>query len=270
MISIAKGFDSEKVTQQKRREDDMEIIDSSEFLFIIIMTWMAFLIKLTCFSFKKEVFNIGEDTIFETKVSYQMLVQVEGDEDMKILSDSSYKSCTVPDTNEDEISQYFWHKRNGNIDVAKYLGERLSSVVLEYKIREHLDLWTNLPSDIPVAILEEQAQMMYVYVAETMAKENSPDSIICQMIISSLNDGISDRIPNFYSKMADCRAYTLYKLCGSRKDKSNCVHYIGETYAQMLGLKDNESLCKIGELLYNSVQRKCLDIFSSINYVTYK
>lgn len=190
------------------------------------------------------------------------LCRTEGpEEDVKTKLPCAGK---VPeDDGEAEIRLYFRHKRSGNIDVARGIGEQLANRVLGFHLPQQ-DLEKNEKSLWPV--LEEQARMMYVYTAETAARESSPDSILCQMVIAALNDGISDREPDFYHRMDDCRAYTVYKLCSTRRDQENICRHMGRAYCQLVGGGDGQQIAQLGSRLYLELTRQCRQAFSRQQY----
>lgn len=187
-----------------------------------------------------------------------------GDEDMKVVGERFPAAKPKPDAYEDEIRLYFQHKHNGNIQLAKHLGEKLGQAIIQFQY-SHTPPYCpeNSPLMTAPRTLDDQARMLYIYVAQAAAKEHSPDSILSQMVIASLNDTVEDTLPDFYKKMSDCRAFTIYKLCSTRRDTPNLPLYMGQAFAQLLGCKDDSQLAHIGSTLYTTFQSASAKLFAS-------
>lgn len=189
------------------------------------------------------------------------------DSDMKIIPSGS-TSYLIKDPTEDEIDIYFRHKHNGNIQLAKLLGEKLAEQVAAY----HFD-WTSKEllgenqdtekSRYNQQLFDEQGRMLFVYVMEKSAREWAPDSILSQMVVASLGDSVEQHFRGFYRRMEECRAYTMYKLCGARR--SGVERSMGEAFAHMVGHKENEVYIAAGSQIYVEMEKSCKELLASAN-----
>lgn len=180
----------------------------------------------------------------------------QGDEDMKLAQWARQQQ----DDGQAEILQYCRHKRSGDLQTARENGARLARMILEDPL-EPLDA----SSKGDWALVRQLTRMMFLYVAETAAKAYSPDTVLSQMVIASLNDQLADEDPAFYDQLEDCRAYTVYKLCGTQRDRQRIPQAMGDALSQMAGGRGPE-LARWGARCYQQMTDRCAELFARYPY----
>lgn len=179
-----------------------------------------------------------------------------GDEDMKLAQWDRQQQ----DDGQAEILQYCRHKRTGDLQTARENGARLARMILEDPPEP---LAASSQGDW--ALVRQLARMMFLYVAESAAKAFSPDTVLSQMVIASMNDQLADEDPAFYDQLEDCRAYTVYKLCGAQRDRQRIPQAMGDALSQMAGRKGPE-LSLWGARCYQQMIDRCAALFAQYPY----
>lgn len=137
------------------------------------------------------------------------------------------------------------HRANGNIDKAKALGQKLSNIDIKF---EELVSPKFLKSDIIY-----QIKVLFVFAAEANLQMLISSPLLATTAINAMYDEIQKQSSGFYENISDGVAFTFYYA--SVKDGGDIAKNVGESFAMLCSVEDNESFIETGKMLYNTATR---------------
>lgn len=137
------------------------------------------------------------------------------------------------------------HRANGNIDKAKALGAGLSNMDIRI---EDLVSPKFLKSDIIY-----QIKVLFIFAAEANLQMLISSPLLATTAINAMYDEIQNRSSGFYENISDGMAFSFYYA--SVKDGGNIARNVGETFAMLCSVEDNESFIETGSMLYETATK---------------
>ena len=192
-----------------------------------------------------------------------LLCAAGDDADMKIAPKSFSGAKKARDHSEAqaEAQDYLRQKSSGNIDLARTLGERYASLLMD-EARQNFDPW---PADMAQSLRAHHRLLLLSYVVNRVVAELCSSSILSQTTINVFYNEIEQKAPQLEKYIKDMASYSLYILC-ERSDTCS-EDEIGKIYARLCGDKDNQSLIDEGNHYYRDYRRACEELHSQIGYV---
>lgn len=132
------------------------------------------------------------------------------------------------------------HRANGNIDKAKALGLRLSNMEVKF---EDLVAPKFLKSDIIY-----QIKVLFIFAAEANLQMLVASPLLATTAINAMYDDIQKKSQGFYENISDGVAFSFYYA--SVKDGGDIAKNVGEAFAMLCSVEDNESFIETGKMLY--------------------
>ncbi len=159
---------------------------------------------------------------------------------------------------QQEAESYIAHRKNGNIEKARKLGEELGAIILQDMplMEQALRDW----------ILIDHGKMLYIFVAERVVRDLAPDTILSQVSVAAFRQVITREIEAVYEGLAGSRADTFYQLSYFRRPKEKVAYYMGQTFAQISGREEEKAVAKLGETMFLKMYEKCQAICSQVPY----
>lgn len=137
------------------------------------------------------------------------------------------------------------HRANGNIDKAKALGKRLANIEIKF---EDLVSPKFLKSDIMY-----QIKVLFVFAAEANLQMLVSSPLLATTAINAMYDEIQTKSSGFYENISDGVAFTFYYA--SVKDGGDIAKNVGESFAMLCSVEDNESFIETGKMLYETATK---------------
>ena len=144
------------------------------------------------------------------------------------------------------------HRANGNIDKAKALGIRLSNMDIRI---EDLVSPKFLKSDIIY-----QIKVLFIFAAEANLQMLISSPLLSTTAVNAMYDEIQNRSSGFYENISDGVAFSFYYT--SVKNGGDIERNVGETFAMLCSVEDNESFIETGSMLYRTateIVSRCID-----------
>ncbi len=141
------------------------------------------------------------------------------------------------------------HRANGNIDKAKALGLRLSNMEIKF---EELVSPKFMKSDIIY-----QIKVLFVFAAEANLQMLISSPLLATTAINAMYDEIQRSSQGFYENISDGVAFTFYYT--GVKDGGDIAKNVGEAFAMLCSVEDNESFIETGKILYEVATKAVAD-----------
>lgn len=137
------------------------------------------------------------------------------------------------------------HRANGNIDKAKKLGQRLSNLKIDF---EKLVSPKFLKSDIIY-----QIKVLFAFAAEANVQMLVGSPLLATTAINAMYDAIQAKSSGFYENISDGVAFTFYY--SAVKEGGDISRNVGEAFAMLCSVKENESFIETGKMLYETATK---------------
>ncbi len=145
---------------------------------------------------------------------------------------------------DSEADDFLLERDNGNLELAKYLGQRYA--------RRLLRLWSPWDSKNERA----QKKALFSYVVVKVEQKHSQSSILKQATLSAFYETVRKISKSDYEIISDSLAHTQYLLCENSAGEQN----IGEVFAKLCGHPKNTALINRAEVYYHHFTAKCTEL----------
>lgn len=175
--------------------------------------------------------------------------QAMADNDIKIYSKGADISASANLSTVFEAINV--HRANGNLEKARKLGERLSTITPDGSAGGlFVDLHRVLPQKYLAQDIMYQIKVLLVFAAEALLQVEIPVPQLATTAINALYDGLRGTSPGFYKNISDGAAFTFYYL--AMKKDGNITKNIGEAFAMLCSVsKNSEGFIAAGETVWN-------------------
>lgn len=148
------------------------------------------------------------------------------------------------------------HRANGNIDKAKALGTKLSN--MDIRIEDMVSP-KFLKSDIMY-----QIKVLFIFAAEANLQMLISSPMLATTATNAMYDQIQRRSAGFYENISDGMAFSFYYT--SVKDGGDIARNVGETFAMLCAVEDNESFIETGSMLYETATKIVSECIEEANF----
>lgn len=186
-----------------------------------------------------------------------MLAVSSNDSDMKIVPSTGIEAPVVDD-GEEAAREFLAQKKNGNIEKAYVLGEKLAFLFLS--------------EGTPILLLEKAEQcadmdinqrLFFAFLAETLLTRQV-GSLLAQTAIREFSSRVERQDPQLYQKMNDQSSFSVYLL----NSKKNPVDFKdeGKAFAYLCGKEGDAHFAAVGEQLCAEYQSQLSQMISQLQF----
>lgn len=143
------------------------------------------------------------------------------------------------------------HRANGNLEKAKLLGQRLSTITPESeKNGLSIDFKNILPQRFLSQDIMYQIKVLLIFAAESLLQVEIPVPQLATTAINALYDSLRETSPGFFKNISDGAAFTFYYL--AMKKGGNITENIGKAFSMLCSVsKNNDGCIAAGETVWN-------------------
>ena len=143
------------------------------------------------------------------------------------------------------------HRGNGNLEKAKLLGQRLSTITPESeKNGLSIDFKNILPQRFLSQDIMYQIKVLLIFAAESLLQVEIPVPQLATTAINALYDSLRETSPGFFKNISDGAAFTFYYL--AMKKGGNITENIGKAFSMLCSVsKNNDGCIAAGETVWN-------------------
>ena len=143
------------------------------------------------------------------------------------------------------------HRGNGNLEKAKLLGQRLSTITPESeKNGLSIDFKNILPQRFLSQDIMYQIKVLLIFAAESLLQVEIPVPQLATTAINALYDSLRETSPGFFKNISDGAAFTFYYL--AMKKGGNITENIGKAFSMLCSVsKNNDGCIAAGETVGN-------------------
>ena len=143
------------------------------------------------------------------------------------------------------------HRGNGNLEKAKLLGQRLSTITPESeKNGLSIDFKNILPQRFLSQDIMYQIKVLLIFAAESLLQVEIPVPKLATTAINALYDSLRETSPGFFKNISDGAAFTFYYL--AMKKGGNITENIGKAFSMLCSVsKNNDGCIAAGETVWN-------------------
>ena len=143
------------------------------------------------------------------------------------------------------------HRGNGNLEKAKLLGQRLSTITPESeKNGLSIDFKNILPQRFLSQDIMYQIKVLLIFAAESLLQVEIPVPQLATTAINALYDSLRETSPGFFKNISDGAAFTFYYL--AMKKGGNITENIGKAFSMLCSVsKNNDGCIAAGESVWN-------------------
>lgn len=143
------------------------------------------------------------------------------------------------------------HRANGNLEKAKLLGQRLSTITPESeKNGLSIDFKNILPQRYLSQDIMYQIKVLLIFAAESLLQVEIPVPQLATTAINALYDSLRETSPGFFKNISDGAAFTFYYL--AMKKGGNITENIGKAFSMLCSVsKNNDGCIAAGETVWN-------------------
>ena len=143
------------------------------------------------------------------------------------------------------------HRGNGNLEKAKLLGQRLSTITPESeKNGLSIDFKNILPQRFLSQDIMYQIKVLLLFAAESLLQVEIPVPQRATTAINALYDSLRETSPGFFKNISDGAAFTFYYL--AMKKGGNITENIGKAFSMLCSVsKNNDGCIAAGETVWN-------------------
>ena len=142
------------------------------------------------------------------------------------------------------------HRANGNLEKAKLLGQRLSTITPESeKNGLSIDFKNILPQRFLSQDIMYQIKVLLIFAAESLLQVEIPVPQLATTAINALYDSLRETSPGFFKNISDGAAFTFYYL--AMKKGGNITENIGKAFSMLCSVsKNNDGCIAAGETVW--------------------
>ncbi len=186
-----------------------------------------------------------------------MFVNTSDDSDIKIAPDfgtGNALSVKNEEETEESVYEYSIHKKNGNMDKAHILGQKLMDSFFE----------CNVPGISETELYNRY--FLFTFAADICTEDHCPALLVSQTAFNVFLDNIRSASPDIYERIVKSTPYSLY-LLASRKSRYDASEY-GKIFAELLELPSDEATIKSIAALYNDYYDLCCRHIKECQFVS--
>lgn len=172
------------------------------------------------------------------------------DEDVKIYRNEEPPQ-EIQSDGELSAAAFLHHKKNGNLNKCKELGQLLAKTFEDDAKRLEKD---------PHA--SQKLSLISYIVSDELASE-IPDVMLQKSALSVFQNTIEAMNPALFSAISDSTAYTLYILDDRQGDEGS----MGHTFAELCGDENNQQLIESANMLAAEYRRLFHSIITSYSFI---
>jgi len=193
-----------------------------------------------------------------------LLLAVPGgeDADMKIAPKHFSSGPESEDISEAEAEalNYMRQKSAGNIQLARALGERYATLLMQ-EAKTNFDPW---PEGLADSLRAHHRMLLFSYVVHRVVADLSPNPLLTYTALNVFYSELEEKAPQLEKSTRDMASYSLYVLCERRESCTD--DKIGIIYAQLCGDKDNKVLIDEGDRYFHAYYDICVQLHRQTNY----
>lgn len=165
------------------------------------------------------------------------------DRDVKIFGKNS--SETQQDSEKALLRDIDEQHQNGNMALAKALGRQLADELLSANSASALGCGNGEDEDIDVSF---QRRVLLAFCVEVGLDIYVPNDVVSSAANSEFNKYLEDEYPDFYKRVMDMGAFSLYYLSLRTNDKADVA--IGEVFSKLCTGEIQEFYTTLGQSLF--------------------
>ena len=162
------------------------------------------------------------------------------DRDVKIFGKEQ-----APESESQLLVEIDEQRRNGNVALAKQLGTELADELLSADFALRFGCTDDGGDDIDVSF---QRRVLFAFCIEVGLELYAPDTVISSAANSEFNRYLEADHPDFYKRVMDMGAFSLYYLSLRTQDRADKA--IGEVFAKLCKGESDDELAELGRSLF--------------------
>lgn len=164
------------------------------------------------------------------------------DRDVKIFGK---EPKVVQETENKLIIEIDEQHKNGNIALSKCLGKELADELLSADFVSQFGCVDDGGDDIDVSF---QRRVLFAFCIEVGLEIYAPNSVVSSAANSEFNRYLETEYPDFYKRVMDMGAFSLYYLSLRTQDRADVA--IGEVFAKLCTGETDEQFATLGQSLF--------------------
>lgn len=164
------------------------------------------------------------------------------DRDVKIFGK---ESKNIQETENKLILEIDEQHKNGNMALAKQLGKELADELLSANSVSQFGCTDEGGDDIDVSF---QRRVLFAFCIEVGVEIYAPNSVVASAVNSEFNRYLETEYPDFYKRVMDMGAFSLYYLSLRTQDRADVA--IGEVFAKLCTGGTDEQFSSLGQSLF--------------------
>ena len=181
------------------------------------------------------------------------------DADMKIAPESFSAVPKDEAAVHREAEEFLRQKSAGNIRLARQLGERYATLLLN-EVSKNFDPW---PTELAPELAAHHRLLLLTYVVNRVVGENSPNSILAQTTLNVFSGELEDKAPQLDKYIRDTASYSLYVL---HERNQGADSEVGKIFAGLCADKDNTEVINQGNRYYREYYTLCKELHDQTQY----
>ncbi len=147
------------------------------------------------------------------------------------------------------LNSVMLHRKNGNIEKARRLGECLATITPTGEGDIHVNLKEHLAPKFFAPDILCQIKILLVFACESLLQLEVPTDVLSTAAISAMFAKIETLSPGFYKNISNGTEFSFYYLAVEKDGELS--DNIGETFAMLCSVKNKESFVEAGKTVWN-------------------